>query len=98
MRTIYADATVGLERNGGPCAETAKLLAGFYDSWVVRSALRQHEPPHWSGLDRRLRPPETLGLIGVWTGIAAMVISVAVTLVPARAAWPLLPVEILRYE
>jgi lipoprotein-releasing system permease protein len=35
---------------------------------------------------------------GVWTGVAGMVISVAATLVPARAASRLLPVEILRYE
>ena len=37
-------------------------------------------------------------LDGVWIALAAMTISVGATLVPARAASRLLPVEILRYE
>jgi lipoprotein-releasing system permease protein len=35
---------------------------------------------------------------GVWIGVVAMAISLGATLVPARAAARLLPVEILRYE
>jgi len=45
-RAIDVDAPGGLELNGGSCAETARLLAGPSDSWVVRSGLRLHEPPH----------------------------------------------------
>jgi len=35
---------------------------------------------------------------GLWIAIVAMAISVGATLIPARAAARLLPVEILRYE
>jgi len=35
---------------------------------------------------------------GVWIGVAAMGISLGATLIPARAASRLLPVEVLRYE
>jgi lipoprotein-releasing system permease protein len=38
------------------------------------------------------------GLDGVWITAVAMTIAVAATIVPARAAARLLPVEILRYE
>src|SRR5262249_9024505 len=37
-------------------------------------------------------------LDGVWISLAAMVIAVGATIIPARAAARLLPVEILRYE
>jgi ABC-type lipoprotein release transport system permease subunit len=37
-------------------------------------------------------------LDGVWISIVAMAISIGATLVPARAAARLLPVEILRFE
>lgn len=35
---------------------------------------------------------------GIWIALAAMGISIGATLLPARAASKLLPVEILRYE
>jgi lipoprotein-releasing system permease protein len=35
---------------------------------------------------------------GVWITVVAMLISVGATILPARAASRLLPVEILRYE
>jgi ABC-type lipoprotein release transport system permease subunit len=37
-------------------------------------------------------------LDGVWITLAAMGISIGATILPARAAARLLPVEILRYE
>jgi lipoprotein-releasing system permease protein len=37
-------------------------------------------------------------LDGLWIAIVAMAISVGATMLPARAAARLLPVEILRYE
>ena len=62
--TIYADASVDLGRNGGSFGGTAKLFAEFCDLWiVVRLALQQHEPLHWSELGRRLRQPRILGML-----------------------------------
>jgi len=37
-------------------------------------------------------------LDGIWISLVAMIISMGATLVPARAAARLLPVEILRFE
>jgi ABC-type lipoprotein release transport system permease subunit len=37
-------------------------------------------------------------LDGVWITVAAMGISIGATILPARAASQLLPVEVLRYE
>jgi ABC-type lipoprotein release transport system permease subunit len=38
------------------------------------------------------------GFDGLWIAGAALAISVAATLIPARAASRILPVDILRYE
>jgi lipoprotein-releasing system permease protein len=38
------------------------------------------------------------GLDAIWIAAAALAISVAATIVPARAAARILPVEILRFE
>ncbi len=43
-------------------------------------------------------PFQASGLDGIWIAAAALGISVAATLIPARAASRILPVEILRYE
>jgi ABC-type lipoprotein release transport system permease subunit len=43
-------------------------------------------------------PFQSSALDGVWIAVAAIAISVAATLIPARAASRILPVDILRYE
>src|SRR2546430_1441579 len=58
---------------------------------------------HWFPLDPQVYavsfvPFHANLLDGLWISLAAMLISVGATLVPARAAARLLPVEILRFE
>ena len=43
-------------------------------------------------------PFQTSAMDGLWIATAAMAISAAATLIPARAASRILPVDILRYE
>jgi ABC-type lipoprotein release transport system permease subunit len=43
-------------------------------------------------------PFQANALDAVWIAAAALAISVAATLIPARAASRILPVDILRYE
>jgi lipoprotein-releasing system permease protein len=43
-------------------------------------------------------PFQANGIDGVWIAVAALAISVGATLIPARAASRILPVDILRYE
>ena len=58
---------------------------------------------HWIPLDPQVYavsyvPFHPNVLDGLWIALVAMAISIAATLVPARAASRLLPVEILRFE
>src|SRR6202140_773303 len=72
------------------------LVAGYGISWAAGSY-------HLIPLDPQVYsvpyvPFQANGLDGVWIAAAALAISVGATLIPARAASRILPVDILRYE
>jgi len=72
------------------------LLAGYTICWAAGTY-------HLIPLDPQVYsvpyvPFQANGLDGVWIAAAALAISVAATLIPARAASRILPVDILRYE
>jgi lipoprotein-releasing system permease protein len=72
------------------------LIAGYTISWAAGSY-------HLIPLDPQVYsvpyvPFQSSALDGVWIAAAAIAISVAATLIPARAASRILPVDILRYE
>jgi lipoprotein-releasing system permease protein len=72
------------------------LIAGYSISWAAGTY-------HLIPLDPQVYsvpyvPFQANGLDGVWIAAAALAISVAATLIPARAASRILPVDILRYE
>ena len=74
----------------------AGLLLGYVLAWTAGSL-------HLIPLDPQVYavpyvPFHPSVLDGVWIAMAAMAISLGATLIPARAAARLLPVEILRYE
>jgi len=72
------------------------LVAGYTISWAAGTY-------HLIPLDPQVYsvpyvPFQANGLDGVWIAAAAIAISVGATLIPARAASRILPVDILRYE
>lgn len=72
------------------------LVAGYAISWAAGTY-------HLIPLDPQVYsvpyvPFQPKGLDGVWIAGAALAISIAATLLPARAASRILPVDILRYE
>ena len=72
------------------------LLAGYAISWAAGTY-------HLIPLDPQVYsvpyvPFQPKALDGVWIAAAALAISAAATLIPARAASRILPVDILRYE
>jgi len=72
------------------------LLAGYAISWAAGTY-------HLIPLDPQVYsvpyvPFQPKSLDGVWIAAAALAISAAATLIPARAASRILPVDILRYE
>jgi lipoprotein-releasing system permease protein len=74
----------------------AGLLVGYLIAWIAGSF-------HLIPLDPQVYavpyvPFHPSVWDGMWIALAAMAISVGATLIPARAASRLLPVEILRYE
>jgi lipoprotein-releasing system permease protein len=80
----------------GVCGTLAGLVLGYTLAWTAGTW-------HWIPLDPQVYavshvPFHPNLLDGVWISMAAMVISICATLVPARAAARLLPVEILRFE
>jgi len=74
----------------------AGLLAGYGFCWVANRwrliplnpevYAIPYVPFHGNGLD------------AIWIAVAALAISIAATMVPARSAARILPVEILRFE
>lgn len=72
------------------------LALGYSLSWAANAG-------QWIRLDPQVYavsyvPFDTSPLDGLWITLAALVISAAATLYPARAASRILPVEILRFE
>src|SRR6266436_920610 len=92
IRTIFLWQGIAI----GACGTLAGLVLGYVFAWSAGTW-------HWIPLDPQVYavsfvPFHANLLDGLWISLAAMVISVGATLVPARAAARLLPVEILRYE
>src|SRR5215475_2217489 len=80
----------------GACGTLAGLVVGYTFAWTAGTF-------HWIPLDSQVYavsyvPFHPNFLDGIWISIAAMAISMGATIVPARAAARLLPVEILRFE
>lgn len=80
----------------GACGTLAGLLLGYTFAWTAGTY-------HWIPLDSQVYavsyvPFHPNFLDGIWISLAAMGISMGATIVPARAAARLLPVEILRFE
>jgi lipoprotein-releasing system permease protein len=80
----------------GVLGTVAGLVAGYTICWAAGTY-------HLIPLDPEIYsvpyvPFQASGLDGIWIAAAALGISVAATLIPARAASRILPVEILRYE
>jgi lipoprotein-releasing system permease protein len=72
------------------------LAAGYFLAWAAGTyKLIPLDPQVYSVPYVPFQPN---GLDAIWIGAAAVAICLAATLVPARAAVRLLPVEILRYE
>jgi lipoprotein-releasing system permease protein len=92
IRTIFLWQGVAI----GACGTLLGLALGYTLAWTAGTW-------HWIPLDPQVYavsyvPFHPNLLDGVWISIVAMAISVGATLVPARAAARLLPVEILRFE
>src|SRR5579871_3063508 len=80
----------------GACGTLVGLLLGYSFAWTAGTF-------HWIPLDPQVYavsyvPFHPSVLDGVWISAISMLISIGATLVPARAAARLLPVEILRFE
>jgi lipoprotein-releasing system permease protein len=80
----------------GVVGTVSGLIAGYTISWAAGTY-------HLIPLDPQVYsvpyvPFQANGLDGVWIAAAAISISVIATLIPARAASRILPVDILRYE
>jgi len=72
------------------------LVAGYTISWAAGTyRLIPLDPQVYSV---PYVPFQANGFDGVWIAAAALTISIAATLIPARAASRILPVDILRYE
>lgn len=80
----------------GVIGTVSGLIAGYTLSWAAGTY-------HLITLDPQVYsvpyvPFQTSALDGLWIAAAALAISIAATLIPARAASRILPVDILRYE
>lgn len=80
----------------GAVGTLAGLMGGYSFAWTAN---------HWRLIPLNPEvyaipyvPFQARGLDAVWIGVAALLICVAATLYPARAAARILPVEILRFE
>ena len=80
----------------GVIGTVSGLIAGYVISWAAGAY-------HLIPLDPQVYsvpyvPFQSSALDGMWIAAASLAISVAATLIPARAASRILPVDILRYE
>jgi len=92
IRTVFLWQGIAI----GACGTLVGLFLGYTLAWTAGTW-------HWIPLDPQVYavsyvPFHPNLLDGVWISAAAMLISVGATLIPARAAARLLPVEILRFE
>ncbi len=92
IRTIFLWQGIAI----GACGTLLGLVLGYGFAWSAGTL-------HWIPLDPQVYavsyvPFHPNLLDGVWISLAAMLIAIGATLVPARAASKLLPVEILRFE
>jgi len=92
IRTIFLWQGIAIGASG----TLVGLVLGYGFAWSAGTW-------QWIPLDPQVYavsfvPFHTNLLDGLWISLAAMLISVGATLVPARAAAKLLPVEILRFE
>ena len=80
----------------GVIGTVSGLIAGYVISWAAGAY-------HLIPLDPQVYsvpyvPFQSSALDGMWIAAASLAISVVATLIPARAASRILPVDILRYE
>jgi len=80
----------------GAIGTLAGLLIGYAFAWIAGTLRLIPLDPQVYAVPYVPFHPSLLD--GVWIAAVAMGISVGATLLPARAAARLLPVEILRYE
>ena len=92
IRTIFVLQGLAV----GVIGTAAGLLIGYTTSWAAGAYHLIHLDPQVYSVP--FVPFQSSALDGMWIAAAALAISVAATLIPARAAARILPVDILRYE
>jgi lipoprotein-releasing system permease protein len=92
IRTIFVLQGLAV----GVIGTAAGLLVGYTTSWAAGAYHLIHLDPQVYSVP--FVPFQSSALDGMWIAAAALAISVAATLIPARAAARILPVDILRYE
>jgi lipoprotein-releasing system permease protein len=92
IRTIFVLQGLAV----GVIGTAAGLLTGYTLSWAAGDFHLIHLDPQVYSVP--YVPFQSSAIDGMWIAAAALAISVAATLIPARAAARILPVDILRYE